>query len=233
MHTFGTTFKWNNVAIAGLNVINGIEITSTSIDNTTHSSAGAVTAAIQGLLSVGDASIEGFFDISDTTGQQAMLADQLARTSREFIITFPAGATWTANGFVTALKIGDAPVDGQLPFSATIKHAGGVPVLGVTAVAGMSALTISNSAVVSPTFAIGTFDYVATVLTGVSSVTFTPTSAAGTITITANGISQTVATGVPSSAIALAVGVNVVTVVITESGKTPKTYTVRVVRAAS
>lgn len=234
MHTFGTTFSWNGVVVGRIHTINGIEITSTKVDNTTHASAAAFTESIQGILSSGDASIEGYFDISDTTGQQAMLVDQLARTTREFIITFPAaiGATWTANGFITSLKIGDAPTDGNLPFSATVARSAGAPVLGTSATAGMSALAISGSAVITPTFAIGTFDYTANVLTAVTSVTFTPTSAAGTITIVANGISQTVVSTNASSAIALgaAGSITVVTTTITQTGKTPKVYTVRVVR---
>lgn len=233
MHTFGTTFQWAGVTVAALNAINGIKITSTSVDNTTHSSPGAFTEALQGILSGGDASITGFASLADTTGQQAMLADMLSRTSREFIITSPLGVTWTATGFLTECNFAtEAPIDGNCPFSATIKHAGGVPVLGTSATAGMSALAISGSAVITPTFAIGTFDYTANVLTAVTSVTFTPTSAAGTITIVANGVSQTVITANASSAIALgaAGSITVVTTTITQTGKTPKVYTVRVVR---
>ncbi len=76
-----------------------------------------------------------------------------------------------------------------------------------------------------------TYDYVATVLTGVSSVTVTPTATAGVITV--NG--TVVATGQASGAIALgaAGSVTTVTIVVTESAKVAKTYTVRVARAAS
>lgn len=231
---FGTTFVWNSQTIAGLTAINGIELKVDSVDITTHQSASYYKEKMAGLIEAGDISIEGQFDYTDTTGQLAMMTDLNGRTTRTAVITFPAetGATWTVSGFISGLKIGDAPTDGKIPFSATITPTG-KPTFAVAAVTGMSALTISGSAVLSPTFAIGTFDYVATVLTAVASVTFTPTSAAGTITITANGISQTVVSTNASSAIALAIGVNTVVMVISEANKAPKTYTVRCVRASA
>lgn len=234
MKAFGTTIQWNAVAIAKIKTIPGLEATRTSIDDTTHDSAGGITESLPGLISVADLPIEGYFKPSDTTGQLAMWTDFLSGVVREFIITLPAeiGATWTANGWLKAYKAGNADIDGNIPFTATIAHAGGIPVLGTSATAGMSALAISGSAVVTPTFAIGTFDYTANVLTAVASVTFTPTSAAGTITIVANGASQTVTTAQASSAIALgaAGSITPAVVTITQAGKTPKVYTVRVVR---
>jgi hypothetical protein len=163
-----------------------------------------------------------------------MMTDFNARTSRAGVITFPAsiGTSWTFTGFITAIKIGDAPLNGAIPFSAKIKPTG-KPTLAVATSAGMSAVTISNSAVLAPTFAIGTFIYVATVLTGVSSLTFTPTAAAGVITITANGQSQVVTTGQASSAIALGSAGSITPVVVTvqETNKAPKTYTFYIDRA--
>jgi len=230
---YGTSLTWNSVVVAALTKINGVELKVDSVDVTTHQSANAYKEMIPGLIDASEVSIEGLFDYTDTTGQHAVLADLNSRTLRTGIITFPAatGTTWTFSGYCMGCKIGDALTDGTIPFTASFKPSG-KPTFAVAAAAGMSNLVISESAVVSPGFLIGTFDYVATVLTAITSVTFTPTSAAGTITITANGISQTVVSTHASSAIALGApgSITTVVVVISEANKAPKTYTVRVVR---
>jgi hypothetical protein len=97
----------------------------------------------------------------------------------------------------------------------------------------MSALAISNSGVIAPTFAIGTFLYAVTFLTGVTTFTLTPTAADHTIEITANGATQTVTSGSASSAIALgaAGSVTEVSVKVTQTGKAAKTYKIYAVRA--
>jgi predicted secreted protein len=230
--TFGSTFTWDGVAVAGLNNINGIEVTADTFDVTTHSSTAAFKEFMAGLLDGGEVSIDGFFDNSDTTGQQAMLVDQTARAAKTGIITFPTatGTTWTFSGVITSVKIGDAPLAAGIPFSAKIKVSG-QPTLAVATVTGMSACTIDESAVLAPAFAVGTFAYVATVLNGVSSCKFTCTSTE-TITLTAGSATQTLTSTVESGAVALAVGLNTVTVVISDTAKISKTYTFTVVRAA-
>lgn len=232
-HAFGTTFSWNGALVAGLTAINGIELSVDTIDVTTHQSANYYKEILPGLIDPGEVSIEGQFDYTDVNGQQAMLADLNSRTARAGVITFPAstGSSWTFQGYITNLKIGDAPIDDKIPFSATIKPTG-KPVFAVATSTGLSAIVISNSAVLAPTFATGTTDYVASVLTGVSSVTITPTASAGTITITANGASQVVASAAASSAILLgsAVSVTIVTITVQETNKAPKVYTIRINR---
>jgi predicted secreted protein len=232
-HAFGTTFSWNGTLVAGLTAINGIELSVDTIDVTTHQSANYYKEILPGLIDPGEVSIEGQFDYTDVSGQQAMLADLNGRTARTGVITFPAstGSSWSFQGFITNLKIGDAPIDDKIPFSATIKPTG-KPVFSVATSNGLSAINISNSAVLAPAFAIGTTDYVASVLTGVSSVTMTPTASSGTITITANGASQVVASGSASSAIVLgsAVSVTIVTITVQEANKAPKVYTIRINR---
>ena len=228
----GTTFSWNSVDIGELTIINGIEITSAFTDITTHENTDFYTRELPTLMTAGDITLEGFFDYTDTTGQQAMLTDMNSRTLRTVVITFPAatGATWTLTAHMASIKIGDADITGVIPFTATIKPYG-KPTFAVATSTGISAMTISESAVLVPTWAIGTFDYVATVLTGISSVTFTPTFAAGVTTIDGNAVLTTV----ESSAIALGVAGSITEVacVNTETDKAPKTYTVSIVRAAS
>lgn len=234
VHTFGTALTWNSQTVAELTAINGIELTASTVDVTTHQSSDYYTEFLPGILTAGDVTLEGNFDYTDTTGQHAMITDFNARTSRTAVITFPAstGTTWTFTGYITSIKVGDAPIDGAIPFTATVKPTG-KPTFAVATSAGLTTpfFAISESAVISPDPANDTYTYVATVLTGVSSVTVTPTATAGTITVNDN----TVATGVASSAITLgaAGSVTEITIVVTETNKAPVTYTVYLSRAAS
>jgi hypothetical protein len=84
----------------------------------------------------------------------------------------------------------------------------------------------------TPAFASATIAYTISVPNGTTSITLTPTVADATATVKVNTV--TVASGSPSSPIALAVGSNVITTVVTaQDGTTTKTYTVTVTRAAS
>jgi len=233
-HGYSTTFTWDSEIVATITNINGIELTANMIDITDLQSADAYSETLPGILTAGDVSLVGFADFADTTGQQAMITDFNARSLKTGIITFPTatGATWTFSGYIQALKIGDASNDGVVAFTATIKPTG-KPDFAATASDGLTTpfFAISESAVITPAPANAVYSYVATVLTGISSVTLTPTAAAGVITVDGN----TVTTGEASSSITLgAAGSNTtVTVVVTETSKAPVTYTVLVARASS
>lgn len=231
-HAYGTTFKWNGAAVAALSAINGIEITADTVEVTTLDSANGYKEYIAGMLDAGEVSLEGYFEPTDTTGQHTMMTDMNSRTLRECIITFPAstGTTWTFNGIITTLKIGDAPVDGAIPFAATIKVTG-KPTFAVATSTGLTTpyFALSGDAVLAPAAAGDVYSYVATVLNAIDAITVTPTASAGTITV--NG--STVTSGAASSEIALTAGaITVITIVVTETNKAPKTYTINVVRAA-
>lgn len=89
-----------------------------------------------------------------------------------------------------------------------------------------------SSGTLSPAFNTATTTYSATVINSVVSITATATvsgTSGGTITI--NG--STVASGTPSSAIALSVGSNTITVVITPTGGSATTYTLNITRASA
>ena len=233
---FGTTFSWNGNVVAGLKSIGGVELSIDALDGTTHQSASAGKEFFPGLVDAGDLTIEGFFDYADSAGQVAMVADAKARTVRTCVITFPAalGAVWAFNGFVTKIKPADSPSDGLIPFSATIKITG-VPALTLATSAGLTTpfFTVNNSGVIAPAAAQNTLEYTINWLTGITTFTITPTAAAGVITITANGTSQTVTSGQASTAIALGAATSMinVTVVVQETNKAPKTYLLHCVRA--
>lgn len=224
----GTSLARNGNTIAELTNIGGIEISLDAIDVTSHQSADSFKEYVGGLLDVGEVSIEGNFIPGDTNGQVGLLTDMLAKTLQSFVIAFPAatGTTWSFSALVTKFKAADAPVDGVLPFSASLKISG-KPTLATAASNNLSNLVLTT-ATLYPAFAAGTYDYTATSIG--ASITVTPTAAAGTITVNGN----VVATGVPSGAISLgAIGaVTTVTVVVTETNKSAKTYVVRVAKTA-
>lgn len=232
-HAFGTTFSWNGQSVAALSAINGIEVSIDTVDVTTHDSPDAYREFIAGLLDAGEVGLEGYYEPTDSTGQYAMMTDMNARAVRQCVITFPSstGTTWTFNGLITNLKIGDNPVDGAIPFAATIKVSG-KPTFAIAASAGLTTpfFALSGSAVLTPDAAGDEYEYVATVLNPVASITVTPTASAGVITVNGN----VVASGEASSAIPLTAGaVTDITIAVTETAKAPKTYVIHVVRAAS
>jgi hypothetical protein len=232
--SFGVTLARAGNTIAELTKIGSPALKLDTQEVTNHQSADSYREYIGTLLDGGEVAIEGNFIVSDTGGQMGLVADMNAKTLQSFVITFPTKitATWTFSALVTAFEPGEMSIDGTLSFSASLKVSG-KPVLAVTASTGLTTpfFAISDDAVVAPAAAGNVYDYVATVLTGVASVTVTPTAAAGVITVNGN----VVATGVASSAIALgaAGSVTIITIVVTETGKTAKTYTIRLVRAAS
>jgi gliding motility-associated-like protein len=94
--------------------------------------------------------------------------------------------------------------------------------------AGLSAIALS-SGTLSPVFASATTNYSATVPFTTSSITLSPTRSEGTATIKVNGI--TVGSGTASGSIALAVGTNTISTVVTAGdGSTTKTYSIIITR---
>lgn len=89
-------------------------------------------------------------------------------------------------------------------------------------------LSVSSGALNAP-FAEGTADYTQRVTNSVISLTVTPTVDDVTASVTVNGIST--ASGDPSAAIALNVGVNTITIIVTAADSSVNTYTVIVTRA--
>lgn len=94
--------------------------------------------------------------------------------------------------------------------------------------ADLSALALS-SGTLTPTFASATTSYTTSVSNATTSITVTPTVSQANATVKVNNV--TVTSGTASGAIALNVGHNTITTVVTaQDGTTAKTYTVNVVR---
>ena len=237
--TFGTTLTRNGNVVGSLTSIGGVELTQEFEDGTTHESADAFREKVGTVFDAGNVPIEGYFEPGDADGQLGLMADMAARTLQTFVMTFPAelATTWTFTALITKWKIGDAPIDGLLPFEAELEISG-KPVLAVTASTGLTTpfFTVSGAGtLIVPAAAGAVYTYVADIGTAITSVTITPTATAGVITITANGTSQVVTSGAASSAITLGAAGSIVTATISvkEAGKVAKTYTVHLTRATA
>jgi uncharacterized repeat protein (TIGR02543 family) len=113
----------------------------------------------------------------------------------------------------------------------TTKRTYTVTVTRISNDATLSALALS-SGTLNPTFASLTESYTASVGNGVSSITITPAVTQANATITVNGIAVT--SGSASGSIALSVGPNIITVIVTaQDGTTTKNYTVSVTRISN
>jgi len=231
---FGVTISRAGNTIGELNKIGGISFRRDMIDVTTHQSAGGYEEVLPGIIKTGSVPIAGNFYPGDTAGQIGLKSDLDNGTLQTFAISFPAttGTSFTFSAYVEEFTIGEVDVNGIIPFSASLKITG-QPTLGITLSNGVTAMALSGNGTLIPSWGATTYEYVYSVLTEVSTVTLTPTFAAGTCTITCGAQVQTVASGAASSAITLggAGSVTTIMVKIQETGKSPKVYTVKVARA--
>lgn len=131
------------------------------------------------------------------------------------------GASYTFS-VVATNRMGDSPV------AADIYN---VPSADAT----LSALVVSGTSgavELTPAFASGTNTYTATVVNAVASVTVTPTTTAAGASVSVDGTAVT--SGTPSTSIPLAVGSNVISVLVTAADPNfTETYTVTITRAAA
>ena len=149
------------------------------------------------------------------------------------------GSAWSALGTGTndrvydiAVSGGDVYVGGDFTSAGGVANTAHIARYGPQSTnADLSSLALS-SGTLAPPFASATTTYTASVANGVTSITVTPTASNTYATITVNG--TPVASGSASGAIALNVGANTITTVVTaQDGTTTKTYTVTVTRAAT
>lgn len=224
----GSTITWDGTRVYDVKKIGDIPLENSEVEVTDLDSL--AKEFIAGIKDYGTLSIEGNWVATDP-GQVKLQADGVSgtlRTCSVFIASFAATFTFTA--FIKSFKFAASTVDGVLPFTADLRISGAVnavPSAGLTT----TFFAISESAVIVPAPANAVYEYVADVLTGVTSVTITPVATAGVITVNGN----TVATGVPSSAIVLgaAGSITTATIKVKETGKSEVVYTIHIVRAAT
>jgi len=225
-----TVVTWNGAALGEIVSIGDVNIQAELYDASYYNATNNMKKYLLGQLDADEIAITVNFEPESVAGQAAFAADVNAGTTRNLVITFPAamGAAWTIaampKGFSTA-----QPKGGAITATYTVKP-DGLPSLGLTAVVGMSACGFSNDVLMNPTFDIAKFEYVVTITNGQTSTVITPVdaSAGEIITITANGASQVVATGVAATAITLsATDPTDIVIKITHATKVSKTYTFR------
>jgi predicted secreted protein len=209
--------------------------TADTLDTTTLDSDGGYRTFTGGFKDGGEVTISGYFEPGDA-GQLALDTAFEAGTVTNFQIIFPSdiGATWSFNGVVTAFTGGNAALEDLLAFEATIKVSG-KPVLGTSASAGLSALSVTGTGgTLAPTFATATVDYIFDGVTA-SSVTVTATAASHTLLLYVDGAyTEELTTAVASSSIPLEEDViKVLTIVAYEENKVPVIYEIAVLRPSA
>ena len=142
-------------------------------------------------------------------------------------VTATSGSAATISGLIVGTNTITVEVTAQDP---TITKTYTVTVTRNSNDANLSALAISQGTL-SPSFATGTISYSASVANSVGTLTLTPTVNFPSATVTVSGTAVT--SGSPSGAISLAVGANVIPVLVTAQDGTLQTYTVTVTRTAS
>jgi len=169
-----------------------------------------IPLAVTGTATIGGALTIGSFSAAPTAGQTFTVLSATAVSGTFSSLVLPAGytGTLTYSGTSVTLTINTVP----------------------SSDATLSAMSLSNGTL-SPIFTPSTTSYTASVANNISSVTLTPTVNQANATIKVNG--TTVASGSPSGNIALNVGTNTVTTVITAQNHiTTQTYTTTVIRQA-
>ena len=121
----GTKLKIGTNAVAGLTSIGGLEVSADTIDVTTLDSVDGYREYIGGLKDAGEVAISGFFDQTDTTGQQALLTALESGAETAMSIVFPEaiGYTWSFNAIVTKFATG-AELEDAVTFESTLKVSG-------------------------------------------------------------------------------------------------------------
>ena len=228
----GTTLSIGGTLVGELSDIGGPSRSRDTIDVSSHDSANGFREFVGGMRDGGDVSLEGLY--TNEVGQKALNTNYEGNVAQTIIITFPMTPTVTCtfSGIVTAIG-NTAPYEDKLGFSATIKVSG-KPVITEAVSNNLSALTgiqqeAGGALTFIPVFAGGTYTYVTSVVTTSTWIKLTPTAALGVITV--QGAIVTSATQSGEIPLGGAGSLTEVKVIVTESGKAPKTYTITVARA--
>ena len=126
----GTTIKKTlGTSIAGLTSIDGLDLSSDTIDTTTLDTEGGYRTFTSSFKDAGEVSISGYFDY---TAHNGILTDFQDNNEGEYVITFPNGASWTFDAVVVGFSTG-ADLEDLVSFEATLKVSGKPTLAGPTA----------------------------------------------------------------------------------------------------
>jgi hypothetical protein len=233
---YGTLISWNGTNIGEVKALSHSGVKVSMVDVSNFASPDRVNEFIAGLIDGGDLTVDCNFLTGDAA-QVAAVADMLAGTKRAVVVTGPTAAAFTLT-YSSALVSGFTPgfnLTGELSASFVIK-ASSKPTLAITASNNATVFTLTT-ATLYPAFAAGTYSYEGTT-TG-TTFTVTATFAAGTAvavcTTSTGSVSQATLTSTVASAALTLGSINTVTtlvVTITETGKVPTVYTVRIAKTA-
>lgn len=232
--SMGTKLLIGANSIAELTEISGLEISADTVETTVLDTPSNYRTFAQGLKDAGEVSVSGYFNATDSQGQVALYNLLNSGVQTAFSIIFPSslGASWSFNGIVTGVTT-SASMEDLVSFEATIKLSG-VPTLGLTASADLTALAVTaTGGTLSPSFAAGKYFYTFSGVTG-TSATITATLTGASIKLFVDDVyAQDLTSGTASNAIALTLNVGrKVTLLVQETAKTQKIYEVILVKTA-
>jgi len=115
-------------AIAQVKSISGPSLSADTEDVTSHDSVNAWEEVVVTILRSGEVTLDIVYDPADATHKDAangLLNDLQGRASTTYTLVFPDAASteWSFSAYVTAFEP-DAPVDGALTASVTLKATG-------------------------------------------------------------------------------------------------------------
>ena len=232
---YGTLIqRWSGAAwvtVAEQVTVSGPSLSSDDVEVTNPESPNSTKEYIPALLDTGEVSFNGNF-IPGNASQQQLLTDQVARTVADWQIVLPDAVAiadrtkWSFEGYIKSIDF-SYPTPTQMTINATMKLAGTATLASVYAL-NLTGLTISEGTL-TPAFAVGTYNYAATVLTAVTTLNIRPTCAAAD-SIKVNGV---VTASGADAAFPVAIGVNYATIDVFEDDKTPRRYAITIARASA
>lgn len=129
--SMGTTLRKGDVVIANLTSIDGVGVSSDTIETTNLSTEGNYRTFVTSLKDAGEVSISGHFEFGD---HEALLADFEDGSIDIYTIEFPdTGAThgtqWTFSAVVTAFST-SVEMEDLVGFESTLKVSGRPTLIG-------------------------------------------------------------------------------------------------------
>jgi predicted secreted protein len=127
---FGTQLLRGAVEIAGVKTISGPGLSLDTEDVTSHDSPNGWEEVVGTILRSGEVTLDIVYDPAAATHKYAaggLLHDMVSRDSNTYSLVFPdaANTTWSFSALVTGFEP-DAPVDGALAASVTLKPTGDI-----------------------------------------------------------------------------------------------------------
>lgn len=223
---FGVDVTFDSIAVGELLEMPNIKFNRTLIDVTNHDSPGGYEEGIPSAIIRAEEFTLRCNSVVGNTGQAAIKAAWVAKSIKTLLVNYPDGYYATGSVYVLSYEV-IAQIEDQLIIEFTCKWTGAVTD-GTTASNNITAFVMTTGTLY-PAFAAGTYDYAAT--SQLNSCTVTATFAAGVAKLYKNGVYvQDLLTTVASGAIDLGADgtLTTLTIVVTETGKAPKTYTIRV-----